>query len=163
MDDQDVLAVGCDAPVEPPFQHGQGLIPGEWREGFDGVDDEAGLGAQPSAQAVAGLDRHMEIHKPGVVNQRMVGVETGQFRGNLRDTALQSAVEGAGGQTNAIAGQTFTELGGGKRTDFQWEVAWIRRASSKASRAVRTWVPHSAGSASGSSCRTAWISASSES
>ena len=74
-----------DAPVEAPFQHRQGLGAGQRGEGLDGVHREQRLGAQPAPQAVSGLDGDVEIGEFGAVDQRVVGVEQGEFVGNLAD------------------------------------------------------------------------------
>ena len=151
-----MLAVGGDAPVEAPFQHRQGLGAGQRGEGLDGVHREQRLGAQPAPQAVSGLDGDVEIGEGGAGDQRVMGVEPGEFVGNLADAALQSAVERPGRQADAVSAELRPEVGRGKVADSQeGRRCSIRRAAARASTAALTARRQSSGGASGSSWRTA--------
>ena len=97
MNDQELVTVRRDCPVQTPFEQGEGLKCRKGLEWLDAVETEHGLRPNPSTNSPCTLDRQVEIGKRVRANdlvRRIVDanacvyhLERGSDRGNDRTDA----------------------------------------------------------------------------
>lgn len=139
---EDMLAVRCDAPVQSPFNHRQGLRTWQRRERLDPIDNESCLWSPPAMHTATRFKRDMKVDELAVRHQGMMGVESAQRWHNLRNMALQATVECAGRQTKSIAEKSLLYFTRREVADDQGSIIWMSWASESISSVASTSIAH---------------------
>ena len=109
MDDQKLAYVACYAPVQPPFEEGQGQLGREGREHRAAVKQDRRLGTEPATDAACPLDANPEIRECGIRQAIKVGVEEAERAYDVREGRPKTDAKRAGLEEYACLLESFAK------------------------------------------------------
>ena len=113
MDDEVVLGVIGEYPVQPPLQHRDRLRAGQWFEGLHAFEAEYHLGSDQSAQVAGAVHLYRKVAEGVVIGQRKVRIK--------RADAARYGVEiGADARHEATEADAQAARTAQVRAQFRW-------------------------------------------
>ena len=110
VEDQILVAVRRNTPVEPPLEHREGLVEGQRRKRQITIDEKMGLRLQPPADIAGPAHSYVEIGKGLAFLGWIFRVLQRNPADDGRQTRLDAGDDGTGPQQEAGAGQLVFEF-----------------------------------------------------
>ena len=117
MNNQELMAVAGDAPVESPFEHGKPLISRQRREGRFAIDVEDHLRRDPATQTLRPFDADAEVRKARPILDGVVRVVKRDAVNHGVQAGANAGDDGPRAQAQAISVQMLPQRAGGEFGD----------------------------------------------